>query len=856
LAKRFAKACRSREDGPLPNEIATVLYVLSIAAALAKCGCRITVADDQSLQYGLDWALEQPWIDAATRATLRQCREGMGPIESAPQPPQPVPQMSSAEIPAVQQLGEYRLLKELGRGGMGTVYKALHIQLDREVALKVMPEERLADREAVARFHREMKVVGRLDHPNIVRAYDAREVEGAHFLVMEYVDGMDFAELVRRLGPLPAADACELARQAAEGLAYAQQHQLVHRDIKPSNVMLNRRGQVKILDLGLARIRGDLRASIAVTTVGQVIGTPDYMAPEQFSDSRAVDIRADIYSLGCTLYTLLTGKPPFAGDVHLDPIDRMEAHLHDAVPPIEQLRSGLPAGLGSVIHRMVAKRPDERFAEPAEVAAAMAPFAAGADLPGLLTAAERGTPPASRNVADAPKDVPSDHRPESQPTVIRRHTPTPTGSQRRKRTIAKSVALLAAVLALTVVLAVILVIVYGKVTKPAGMLRAPSQGETDTVAGTLRLPSAGGAGQSPTPPAGIPDQPTNASQVRPLPPALTGNGIRSVPAALKTDAGTLGWIVLSWCRQGFGRADLWLCSPDGQRRIAVTRDPTTFDIHPSFSPDGRRIAFIRGTDLAQPTAVWICNVDGTGQRSLVAGRGESERLASPVWVSDSRIYYVRDPRRDRSPDVEVWRVDIAGGEPQRVFRFRDALGEDAGLLSDISPDGRQLLLAAQDAGVARTSDIYLADLDGSQARKLWADAADDRKDARPLWSPAGRLIAWQHAFAPSPETAESSDSVAQGVALARLGDDGQWQTQLPPDERATVIPLAWSPGGRLLLCARVDGGTPLADLFLMDDQFRAVRSLFRLDVRCWRTPQSDLGRLADWSVVPEDAVEH
>jgi hypothetical protein len=281
------------------------------------------------------------------------------------------------------------------------------------------------------------------------------------------------------------------------------------------------------------------------------------MAPEQFSDSRAVDIRADIYSLGCTLYTLLTGKPPFAGDVHLDPIDRMEAHLHDAVPPIEQLRGGLPAGLGSVIHRMVAKSPDERFAEPAEVSAAMAPFAAGADLPGLLTAAERGTPPASRNVADAPKDGPSDHRPESQPTVIRRHTPTPTGSQRRKRTIAKSVALLAAVLVLTVVLAVILVIVYGKVTKPVGTLRVPSQGETDTVAGTLRMPSAGGAG---------------------------------VPAVPRTDAGTSGWIVLSWCRQGFGRAYLWLCNPDGQRRIAVTRDPTTFDIQPSFSPDGRRVA--------------------------------------------------------------------------------------------------------------------------------------------------------------------------------------------------------------------------------------------------------------------------
>ena len=193
---------------------------------------------------------------------------------------------------------------------MGVVYKAVHAELDRVVALKVLSAGLVDDEEVIARFKREIKAVGQLDHPHIVRALDARRIGETHFLVMEFIDGTDWEHLVRRWGPLRVADVCELGRQAALGLQHAHEHGLIHRDIKPSNLMLTRQGQAKILDLGLARMRGS-PASQALTVSGQTMGTPDYIAPEQAADSHNVDIRADLYSLGCTLYKLLAGRAPF-----------------------------------------------------------------------------------------------------------------------------------------------------------------------------------------------------------------------------------------------------------------------------------------------------------------------------------------------------------------------------------------------------------------------------------------------------------------------------------------------------------------------------------------------------------------
>ena len=212
-----------------------------------------------------------------------------------------------------ESIASYELLDKLGEGGMGAVYKARHVDLDKIVALKILPSDKMQNAEAVQRFKREMKAAGKLDHPNIVRAMDAGEQDGTHYLVMEYVKGIDLSDLSRQQGPLPIPEACELIRQAAVGLQVAHESEMVHRDIKPSNLMLaqQRHGlpTVKILDFGLALLESG-GGNRDLTTTGAMMGTLNYMAPEQGTDSHSVDIRADIYSLGASLYRLLCGEAP------------------------------------------------------------------------------------------------------------------------------------------------------------------------------------------------------------------------------------------------------------------------------------------------------------------------------------------------------------------------------------------------------------------------------------------------------------------------------------------------------------------------------------------------------------------
>ena len=242
-------------------------------------------------------------------------------------------------------LGEYELLEPIGQGGMGTVYRAFHTQMNRTVAIKVLPRWYHADERAIERFQREIDVVARLDHPNIVRAYDARETDGERFLVTEFVSGLDLSELVRRCGPLPLADACELIRQAAVALQYVHEHDLIHRDVKPSNLMLDDTGHVKLLDLGLAFVPGH---GDELTDPGQMMGTLDYMAPEQASDSHDVDIRADVYGLGATLYKLLCGESPLASSQYDTPVKKLQALTRGQMLPVRSRRPDVPelAGRG------------------------------------------------------------------------------------------------------------------------------------------------------------------------------------------------------------------------------------------------------------------------------------------------------------------------------------------------------------------------------------------------------------------------------------------------------------------------------------------------------------------------------
>jgi serine/threonine protein kinase len=275
-------------------------------------------------------------------------------------------------------LGNYLLLDLLGEGGMGEVYKARHRRLGRVVALKAICQGQLDDLDAQVRFQREIKAVGHLDHPNIVRALDADEANGVHFYVMEYVEGTDLGKLVEQRGPLRIELACYCILQASLGLQHAHERGLVHRDIKPSNLLLTHGDNtVKLLDLGLARLdrlREKADASQTLTIAGVVIGTPDFIAPEQARDAHSADIRADLYSLGCTFYFLLTGEVPFPeGSL----IEKLLKHQMDEPVPLVQRRPDTPPAVCAVVSRLMAKRPDDRYRTPAEVVDALAPLVGG-----------------------------------------------------------------------------------------------------------------------------------------------------------------------------------------------------------------------------------------------------------------------------------------------------------------------------------------------------------------------------------------------------------------------------------------------------------------------------------------------
>jgi formylglycine-generating enzyme required for sulfatase activity/serine/threonine protein kinase len=277
--------------------------------------------------------------------------------------------------PEVAQFGEYRLLAKLGQGGMGVVWKAEHLRMHRLVAIKTLHPARMKSPDMLRRFYQEVEVAAKLLHPNIVTAFDATEHQGRHYLVMEYVDGQDLARLMKHHGPLPPQQAAGYILQAARGLQFAHSKGIIHRDIKPSNLLLDRDGTVKILDMGLARVdstslpgepEGD-----RLTQSDQVLGTCDYMAPEQAMDSRMADARGDIYSLGCTLFHLLAGRPPYEGDT---PLNVVLAHCQAPIPSVSAIRGDVPLELDAICARMLAKQPTDRYPTMAEVVAALEGF--------------------------------------------------------------------------------------------------------------------------------------------------------------------------------------------------------------------------------------------------------------------------------------------------------------------------------------------------------------------------------------------------------------------------------------------------------------------------------------------------
>jgi serine/threonine protein kinase len=288
----------------------------------------------------------------------------------------------------------YEVLGFLGAGGMGAVFKARHRLMGRVVALKVVHHDWIDQPAMIDRFRREIRAAARLFHPNIVVAHDAEQAGATHFLVMELVEGVSLEQHLAERDAPSVSESCEFIRQAALGLAHAHERGMVHHDIKPHNLMITPQGQVKILDFGLARFAlepasgqlsyasADLAGESATScwrgrkteemAAGYPMGTVDYLAPEEADDPRKADIRADIYSLGCTLYRCLTGRAPFAGETL---VGKLKAHRRRMPTPAEEVCARVPPRLARIVERMMAKDPADRIQTPVEVAAALVPFA-------------------------------------------------------------------------------------------------------------------------------------------------------------------------------------------------------------------------------------------------------------------------------------------------------------------------------------------------------------------------------------------------------------------------------------------------------------------------------------------------
>jgi serine/threonine protein kinase len=288
-----------------------------------------------------------------------------------------------------ESLGHFELLEYIG-GGMGAVFKAVDTMLNRTVAVKVLSQEQSGDEEMLRRFQNEAQSAARLDHENISRVHYVGEDRGWHYIVFEFIEGDNLRDQVQGQGPLPLAEAVSFTLQIADALAHASSRDVVHRDIKPSNVLITPDGRAKLVDMGLARLHHVETEGDDLTASGVTLGTFDYISPEQARDPRGADVRSDIYSLGCTLYFMLTGQPPFPEGTVLQ---KLLQHQGDEPPDPRQFRPDLPDDLLAIMDRMLAKSPDKRYQTPAELVAELSASAQRHGLPTTITSSVVWVPP-------------------------------------------------------------------------------------------------------------------------------------------------------------------------------------------------------------------------------------------------------------------------------------------------------------------------------------------------------------------------------------------------------------------------------------------------------------------------------
>lgn len=305
-------------------------------------------------------------------------------------------------------LGKYKILAKLGAGAMGNVFLAEHRVMRHRVAIKTLATRAVGRDDYLRRFEQEARAAAAVNHPRVVRAYDFDSAGDVHFLVMEYVEGEDLQKIVLRDGALPIPVAAECIRQAAEGLAAAHEAGLVHRDIKPANLLVDSQGNVRILDLGLARLPiHDEQPSLTLVQDAKMIGTVDFLSPEQARNSHTIDLRADLYSLGCTFYFLLTGQPPFASGTLSQ---RLLEHQTMRAADVRKLRQDVPAELALICHKLLAKKPEDRYQTAAEVIAALGDWLNRNEGGGAGKVTRAAPPPASTARVGSPARIAAELR--------------------------------------------------------------------------------------------------------------------------------------------------------------------------------------------------------------------------------------------------------------------------------------------------------------------------------------------------------------------------------------------------------------------------------------------------------------